>query len=113
MDSSFEAKPAGWNNGVAGKIGIELGRLRHAEGGAADVERQRAGRLWRQGLRAGCAWRQHEDQQRDRCRHTLPRRTHRYFEPFALRRSAQYLFIRTDTALRAAADIARPCFRAF
>ena len=31
----------------------------------------------------------------------------RYLVPFAFRRSAQYLRIRTDTALRAAADIAR------
>jgi hypothetical protein len=46
---------------------------------------------------------------RARSRHQFAARRFRlrYLPPFAFRRSAQYLRMRTDTALRAAADIAR------
>ena len=44
----------------------------------------------------------------------LPDRRRGYFTfRFAFLRSAQYFFIRADTAFRAAADIFRPRFRTF
>ena len=96
MGAEVNAEAARRNDRAGGDRRKKVGIARETAEGAPDVDDVGPWRLGRRSLRGGGSREQHGEDEEEG-----------YFVPFDLRRSAQYLRIRSDTALRASGDILR------